>query len=138
MKTFVQQLKADSKSIHETRVLNACRSASAISRGKIEEFKTSLMKLENDFESLTDLNPDSTFDLNRQLKTFDAESYISKLHEICCNIYNTAQKIQIAINIHKAQFPDDKIEELTQYDKDLIYSIAGDLWNIGGKVSNEK
>lgn len=127
MNNFSKLLNASDEQIKQARVLNVVRTTSSISKQRVESKLTELRELENQIESLMDLCPDSSVDLNSNLKKFNPSDFVDNLYDYAIELFELYQKVIVGINIHNALFPEDKIEGLSTYDREFVSNIVGDV-----------
>lgn len=127
MKSFQQLIGSSNEEVKSARVTNVVRTTSTLSKQEIESGVAKLQGLENDIEQLLDICPDSSIDLNSNLKNFDPNEFVQDLYTKSVEIYELYKKIQVRINVHNMLFPENQCNSLTEYDKDFIKSVVGDL-----------
>lgn len=127
MNNFSKLLNASDEQIKQARVLNVVRTTASISKQKVESKLTELRELENQIESLMDLCPDSSIDLNSNLKRFNPTEFVDDLYEYAIEIFELYQRVNVGIKIHNSLFPDDKIDGLSKYDQEFISNIIGNV-----------
>jgi hypothetical protein len=129
IKTFKESLNLNNEDIKDLRIDRANLDAAAASSAYIEKLKQDFRKLQSSFEDSLDLTTDSSEDITKILKNFNANDLVNDIYKNAMAIVNKGLTINCVIRLHNKLFPDESKIGLTVYEEDLIEELTGKTLN---------
>ena len=120
IKTFKETLSVNAEDVKDLRIDRANLDAATASSVYIKKLKQDFRKTQSEFEEYLDLGDDTTVDLAKTIKNFNAETWVNNIYRKSLEIVNKAIAIKCAVKLHNSLFPDEKESGLTDYEKELI------------------